>query len=163
MGSMLSCHEVQQKSNRQGGIRELNESLIKANQLLLRNEEARIDSVIAIRQWPMKVTGSGLRYWIYEDKQGVQPADGNTVILNYTIQLLNGENLYTSVKDGPMTICLGKDAVITGLEEGIFLMQQGDKAKFIIPSHLGFGLAGDDKKVPKKATLIYDVHLVSVK
>ena len=41
-------------------------------------------------------------------------------------------------------------------------MKVGDKAKFIIPSHLAFGLLGDENKIPKRATLVYDVELIDV-
>ncbi|MGE5317418.1 MAG: FKBP-type peptidyl-prolyl cis-trans isomerase, partial [Chloroflexota bacterium] len=39
----------------------------------------------------------------------------------------------------------------------------GDHAKFVIPSHLGFGLIGDQNKVPPKSTLIYDIELLDLK
>jgi len=53
--------------------------------------------------------------------------------------------------------------VISGLEEGILYLSEGDKAKIIIPSHLGYGLLGDlDKNIPPKATLIYDIELKSI-
>jgi FKBP-type peptidyl-prolyl cis-trans isomerase len=42
------------------------------------------------------------------------------------------------------------------------LMKEGEKAIFIIPSHLAFGLLGDENKIPKRATLVYDVELVQV-
>jgi len=42
-------------------------------------------------------------------------------------------------------------------------MRVGDRAKFIIPSHLAFGLIGDQKKIRHKATLVYDLEFVSMK
>ena len=70
---------------------------------------------------------------------------------------------YNSDKDGLKLIELGKAEVESGLEEGILLMKVGDKAKLVIPSHLAFGLLGDENKIPKRATLIYDVELVEIK
>jgi FKBP-type peptidyl-prolyl cis-trans isomerase FkpA len=52
--------------------------------------------------------------------------------------------------------------VEAGLEEGILLMHKGGKAKFILPSHLAFGLIGDQNKIPGKSTLIYDVNLIDL-
>jgi len=48
------------------------------------------------------------------------------------------------------------------LEEGLLLLHQGDKAKFIIPSHLAYGLLGDQKQIPPGATLVYDVELIQL-
>ena len=50
-----------------------------------------------------------------------------------------------------------------GLEEGILFMCEGDRAKFILPSHRAFGLTDDQDKIPPKATLIYDVKLIKIK
>ena len=42
-------------------------------------------------------------------------------------------------------------------------MKVGDIAKFILPSHLAFGLLGDEEKIPKRATLVYHVELLTIK
>jgi FKBP-type peptidyl-prolyl cis-trans isomerase len=42
-------------------------------------------------------------------------------------------------------------------------MHVGDRAKFIVPSHLAFGLLGDQNKIPQHATLVYDIELVKIK
>jgi FKBP-type peptidyl-prolyl cis-trans isomerase len=42
-------------------------------------------------------------------------------------------------------------------------MNVGDRAKFIVPSHLAFGLLGDQKMIPPQATLVYDVELINLK
>jgi FKBP-type peptidyl-prolyl cis-trans isomerase len=82
--------------------------------------------------------------------------------LNYTLTLLTGDTVYTSRNDGPLLFEVGKGQVITGLEEAILLLRVGDRAKIIIPSHLAFGLIGDQNKINHKASLVYDVELVSL-
>jgi FKBP-type peptidyl-prolyl cis-trans isomerase len=58
---------------------------------------------------------------------------------------------------------IGKGGVEAGLEDGILLMHEGGRAKFIIPSHLAFGLTGNGNKIPPKSTLIYDIKLLKIK
>jgi FKBP-type peptidyl-prolyl cis-trans isomerase len=41
-------------------------------------------------------------------------------------------------------------------------MNKGDKAKFILPSHLGYGLMGDEVKIPSHAILVCDVSLIEI-
>jgi peptidyl-prolyl cis-trans isomerase A (cyclophilin A) len=53
--------------------------------------------------------------------------------------------------------------VIEGWDEGIALLQVGDKARFVIPSHLGYGSRGAGGAIPPNATLIFDVELMDVK
>ena len=61
-----------------------------------------------------------------------------------------------------MAFRVGNATVISGLEEGILLLRQGDRAKFIIPSHLAYGLIGDQNNVGSKTTLVYDIDLVKI-
>jgi peptidyl-prolyl cis-trans isomerase A (cyclophilin A) len=53
--------------------------------------------------------------------------------------------------------------VIEGWDEGIALLQVGDKARFVIPAHLGYGAYGAGGVIPPHATLIFDVELIDVK
>jgi len=53
--------------------------------------------------------------------------------------------------------------VIEGWDEGIELLQVGDKARFVIPSHLGYGSRGAGGVIPPNATLVFDVELMDVK
>lgn len=163
--SMLiySCKEDRPIEHSRTGDASLKESLIKANQYLMRNEVADIEAYIQRHNLMMTSTSTGLRYAITRHGKGIQPHIGNTVTIEYAVSLINGEKIYDSGKDGVKTFVLGKSDEISGLEEGIFLLRQGDQAKFIIPSHLAFGLAGDDKKVPKRASLVYSVKLILVK
>jgi peptidyl-prolyl cis-trans isomerase A (cyclophilin A) len=53
--------------------------------------------------------------------------------------------------------------VIAGWDEGIQLLQVGDKARLVIPSHIAYGSAGAGGVIPPNATLVFDVELVAVK
>ena len=53
--------------------------------------------------------------------------------------------------------------VIAGWDEGIQLLGVGDKARLVIPSHLGYGSNGAGGVIPPNATLIFDVELVGIK
>jgi FKBP-type peptidyl-prolyl cis-trans isomerase FkpA len=77
--------------------------------------------------------------------------------------LLNGDLAYSSGQTGPKEFEIGHGGVESGLEEGILLLHVGDHAKFIVPSHLAFGLLGDQNKIPQRATLVYDIELVKLK
>jgi len=58
---------------------------------------------------------------------------------------------------------VGHGGVESGLEEAVLLLHAGDKARIIIPSHLAYGLVGDDDKIPARATLIYEIELIELK
>jgi len=138
------------------------ESLIQANRQAVAAENEQIDDYIRRHNLNMISTPTGLRYQILKKGIGAKVEKGRTVRLFYTTLLLTGDTVYTALKDGPMVFEVGKGQVITGLEEAILLLHVGDHAKFIIPSHLAFGLIGDQKKILHKASLVYDLELISM-
>jgi peptidylprolyl isomerase len=52
--------------------------------------------------------------------------------------------------------------VIQGWEEGISLMNVGDKLRLVIPYFLAYGEQGRPPLIPEKADLTFDVELVDV-
>ena len=53
--------------------------------------------------------------------------------------------------------------VIKGLEKAISFMNEGMKAKFIIPSQLAFGEMGSSSGIiPPNATLMYEIELLNI-
>lgn len=109
-------------------------------------------------------TSSGLRYKMIQKGNGKQAEKGKTVSVHYSGQLENGrifDNSYSRKK--PIEFPLGRGMVIEGWDEGIALLQVGDKARFVIPPDLGYGSAGAGGVIPPNAVLIFDVELMDVK
>ena len=138
---------------------DLEERLIQGNIERVTREQAEINGYIKKNGWPMSETKTGLRYWLMEDKEGVLAEPGEMVVVNFNIELLDGTKCYSSEENGPFEFRVAEDQVETGLHEGIQMMSQGDIARFIIPSHLAWGITGDHLKIPTNATLVYDVEL----
>jgi len=109
-------------------------------------------------------TTSGLRYKIIQKGDGAKAAKGKTVAVHYEGSLDNGKVFDSSYsRKEPIEFPLGMGQVIPGWDEGISLLQVGDKARFVIPSYLGYGSKGAGGVIPPEATLIFDVELMSVK
>ncbi len=108
-------------------------------------------------------TESGLRYKIIQKGNGKKPEKGQRVSVHYEGSLPNGQIFDSSYKrKEPITFQLGVGQVIPGWDEGIGLLKVGDKARFVIPSHLAYGSAGAGGVIPPNATLIFDVELMEV-
>lgn len=125
-------------------------------------ELEQIDLVLERYRWPVIETGTGLRYWIYEKGNGRMIQRGDKIICDYSLKLLNGNEIYNSQNDDLLTFEVGTGNVAPGLAEAVLLLHEGDKAKIIIPSNLGYGLAGDGNKIPNRATLIYDLQGIMI-
>ena len=111
-----------------------------------------------------KETESGLRYQIIQKGDGKKPESGQTVSVHYKGQLADGTVFDSSYKrNQPLEFPVGVGQVISGWDEGIQLLQVGDKARLVIPSDLGYGSKGAGGVIPPDATLIFDVELMDVK
>lgn len=109
-------------------------------------------------------TESGLRYKIIQKGSGAQAEKQKMVSVHYEGSLPNGEVFDSSYqRKQPIDFQLGVGQVISGWDEGIQLLQVGDKARFVVPSELGYGSRGAGGVIPPNATLIFDVELVNVK
>ena len=109
-------------------------------------------------------TNSGLRYKIIQKGSGVKAEKGKMVSVHYEGALPNGTVFDSSYKrNQPIDFQLGVGQVIPGWDEGIGLLQVGDKARFVIPSNLAYGSQGAGGVIPPNATLIFDVELMGIK
>ena len=109
-------------------------------------------------------TKSGLRYQIINKGSGDQAENGKVVSVHYKGSLPDGTVFDSSYKrNQPIDFPLGQGQVIQGWDEGISLLQVGDKARFVIPPHLGYGSQGAGGVIPPNAILIFDVELMGVK
>jgi len=134
-----------------------------ANQALNEHEEEKIGQFLRRHEWDLQKTSTGLRYTIYRKGEGANAEPGNSIVVNYTLTTLNGIVIASSTADGPMNVTIERSDVINGLHELLQFMNTGAKAKAIIPARLGYGFTGDQERIPKGATLIYDVEVVSIK
>ena len=109
-------------------------------------------------------TPSGLRYKIIQKGEGKKATKGAMVSVHYKGQLLDGTVFDSSYKrKQPIDFAIGVGQVIPGWDEGIQLLQVGDKARLVIPSDLAYGSSGAGGVIPPDATLIFDVELMNVK
>ncbi len=108
-------------------------------------------------------TDSGLQYIVIEEGTGDKAVTGKKVKVHYTGKLEDGTEFDSSIKRGePIEFTLGIGQVIKGWDEGIALMNVGDKYQLIIPPELGYGAAGAGNVIPPNSVLIFDVELVEV-
>ncbi|MFD0864132.1 peptidylprolyl isomerase [Sungkyunkwania multivorans] len=123
-------------------------------------QEAELDKLAA----GFDKTESGLRYKIINKGNGAKAEKGQTVSVHYKGQLADGTVFDSSYKrNQPIDFALGVGQVIPGWDEGISLLNIGDKARFVIPSHLAYGSRGAGGVIPPDATLVFDVELVNAK
>ena len=130
----------------------------------LAEEKAAIEAELESLGAGFEKTSSGLRYQILQKGDGEKAQKNKTVSVHYKGQLSDGTVFDSSYKrNQPIEFSLGMGQVIRGWDEGVALLKVGDKARFVIPSHLAYGSRGAGGVIPPNANLIFDVELMSVK
>jgi peptidylprolyl isomerase len=115
-------------------------------------------------QGAFETTDSGLQIDIIEQGDGAVPQAGELVSVHYTGWLTDGTQFDSSIERGqPISFPLGQGGVIPGWDEGISLLNEGGKARLVIPPDLAYGAAGAGGVIPPDATLVFDVELVGIR
>jgi len=156
----LSCHHVSDENKLSD--EEIKEKMTNVNKILVKEEAKDIDEFVSRHQWKMKTTGTGLRILIYEKGNGRQAALNDTVSIASKVYLLDGTLCYEAVETNPLKFVLGQGRQPGGLEEALQHMHQGDRARLVLPSHLAYGMSGDENKIPAGSALYYDIKLIKV-
>jgi len=159
----LSSCNTSPKQKKKIDSAQYKQPLINANKQLVEVESQNISNYISRHGWKMTETGSGLRYMIYQNGNGEKIENGNVVRYTVNVSLLTGKTCYTAMENGAIEFLVGQGGVASGLEEAVLHFRVGDKARIILPSHLAFGLLGDENCIPKKAVVIYDMEVLLVK
>jgi FKBP-type peptidyl-prolyl cis-trans isomerase len=109
-------------------------------------------------------TASGLRYVAeVTNPQGLKPATGDTVFVNYEGRVIYGEVFDNSrFRNTPFSFPFNQRVVVTGFDEGIGLMRTGETFTLYLPAHLAYGTSSRGG-IPANSNLIFKVELDSIK
>lgn len=156
--------------------KEIKEAEEKAQQIT----ENKIKEITTLKATGTK-TKSGLIYQIIKKGTEKKPANGTQVLIHYAGYLENGQLFDTSYEDvaklhgkfdqnranqngyAGFPVTIGNLPFIPGFNEGITLMNYGDKLMLYIPSNLGYGEQGAGDAIPPNANIIFEVELLENK
>ena len=159
---LIGCRDKGKKEYNEETVRDTERALVGANRILVKRDQEKIKAYIARHGLNLSETTSGLWVGIYRQGNGDRAESGMLATLRYKVFLLDGTKCYDSDSLGVKQFMIGQGGVESGLEEGILLLREGDKAHFIMPPHLAHGLPGDGNKIPARAIIVYDVELINV-
>ena len=102
-------------------------------------------------------TSTGIRYIIQKEGTGDEPNPGDTV------NVLDG-TLFDQATDKThaFSFRLGRQQVIAGWDQTVRQMKVGEKILVIIPPELAYGSRGQTPKIPRNASLVFTIELISI-
>ncbi|MDE5848681.1 MAG: FKBP-type peptidyl-prolyl cis-trans isomerase [Muribaculaceae bacterium] len=109
-----------------------------------------------------QTTPSGLKLVVVVPGTGASPKATDIVTVHYTGRMLDGSVFDSSVEQGLPTSFL-LQACISGLIEGLQLMQVGGQCVFYVPSNLAYGEMGTPGgPIGPNKDLIFEVELLGI-
>lgn len=110
----------------------------------------------------------GLEFTITKEGTGAVAKNGDTVAMNYTGKLSDGNTFDSNVDPKfnhvePFVFTIGGGQVIKGWDVGIAGMKIGEKRTLVIQPDYGYGANGYPGVIPPNAVLTFDVELVAIK
>ncbi len=162
--SALSC----ECSSKSGRAEYPNETTTETNRIearrdFLKKERQSIEAYQKDHKLKMTRTGTGLYYKITNDAPDQVEIESNDLVeYAYNIYALDGTLLYSSEASGTATLKIDRQDSEIGLHEALKLLGLGDEGLFILPSHLAFGVAGDQNKVPPMTPLLYELKIINI-
>lgn len=105
---------------------------------------------------------SGLQYKIIEQGKGVKPSKDDTVTVEYTGQLINGQVFDSTEKAGKPAV-FKVSQVIPGWTEALQLMPKGSTWQVFVPANLAYGTRSLGGPIGPNETLIFKIRLLDVK
>ena len=129
----------------------------------VKEEELQINLYLSHHnELKLKPTGTGLRYQIIKNTDGLKAESGDSVDVTMKITLLDGSTCYTTDSLELDQFLIDRSQVESGIQEGIKLMREGEKAVFILPSNLAHGLLGDFETIPPMSPIVVNLELMKV-
>ncbi|KAF8938011.1 peptidylprolyl isomerase fpr4 [Dissophora ornata] len=110
-----------------------------------------------------KVLANGL---VIEDVKvgtGAAAKSGKKIGMRYVGRLTNGKVFDKNTSGKPFSFNLGRGEVIKGWDLGIQGMMLGGERRLTIPPALAYGAQGAPPDIPRNATLVFEVKLVTLK
>ncbi len=128
-------------------------------------EQRKLKTYLDTNKTHFSMLKNGIYYIPIKQGKGVCASSGDLLRINYKGYFLNGKQFESTYDRGqPLEFTFGEQGqVIKGIETAISLMNEGEKAKFIIPSQLAYGGNGSSTGIiPPYTTVIYEIELVKL-
>ena len=134
---------------------------VEGNKNIMRRENEEMQMFIRRYGWQMQRTPTGLYIQILEPGSGDLYVENDRVAVAYRTFLLSGEQVYCSDSDGVKRFMVNRSEEIDALHEAVQLLRPGAKARLVIPSHLGYGVAGDGDRIQGLQPFMMEISMLN--
>lgn len=138
---------------------------VKINRKIIERDEDRIKEIISsdtASNYQISERGFWYTFNNEVENDSITPTKGDELIFEYNIQKLNGDMIYSIEDLGVKEYVTDQEILFSGLRDGLKLMNEGETATFLFPSHKAFGYYGDQAKVKGNMPIKAQVTLLEI-
>ncbi len=135
------------------------------NKALLANEQAEIDALIQKDTVHTFIDSQhGFKfYYLTQNATATYTAQfGDVVTYDYSVQDLNGNELYQEKPNGEYKYYVDKEEVFQGLRSALKLLKEKESGVFFFPSGVAYGYRGDKDKIGYNQPIIAKIEVFSI-
>ncbi len=161
---LLSCEKKPQiPSNKYTEKDSISTEMMKLNILMVEVEQRDIKSYIDTSSLKFEESPTGFFYAIKNHGKGDRINKNNIVIIDYQVESLYGDTLYTFTGKASKELKVGTQSKERGFDQALTLLKAGSQAIIIVPSNLAYGVLGDRNKISPRSTLLYRINKIKFK
>ena len=150
-GSVVSTSETQEEKD---------SPYMEGNKNIMRRENEEMQMFIKRYGWEMQRTPTGLYIQILDPGKGDLFRENDRVAMEYRTFLLSGEQVYCSDSTGLKVFLVNRSEEIDALHEAAQMLRPGARARLVIPSYLGYGVAGDGDRIQGLQPFMMEVRIL---
>ena len=133
---------------------------MEGNKNIMRRENEEMQMFIKRYGWEMQRTPTGLYIQILDPGKGDLFRENDRVAMEYRTFLLSGEQVYCSDSTGLKVFLVNRSEEIDALHEAAQMLHPGARARLVIPSYLGYGVAGDGDRIQGLQPFMMEVRIL---
>ncbi len=133
---------------------------VEGNKNIMRRENEEMEMFVRRYGWQMQRTPTGLYVQVLEPGSGEPFKENDRVAMEYRTFLLSGEQVYSSDSNGVKVFMVKRSEEIDALHEAAQLLRPGAKARLVIPSYLGYGVAGDGDRIQGLQPIMMEIRIL---
>jgi hypothetical protein len=103
----------------------------------------------------------GLKTWDVVTGTGTPVTAGKHIVVFYTGWLASNGTKFDSRRSPSPPVDFSLTGLIQGWQQGIVGMKPGGIRRLLVPSALGYGVAGSPPNIPANAELVFEIKLIS--
>lgn len=139
---------------------------VERNKKLYAHEQSLIEKIIKKDKENNYIASESGFWYYYNSKVEIDsletPKFGDIVNYNYNVRTLNGSLIYSKEALKTQNYAMDREALFTGLREGLKLLKTGETATFLFPSQKAYGYYGDEHKIGSNTPIICEVTINSI-